>query len=362
MNLKPGDKVKFLDTTGGGVVRKIIDSRMVLVAIEGGFEIPSLSSKLLKMESSEAGQRFFNESFDVSSGGEPETVTAETDEELTSLPEAVTKSRKIEEVFLAFVPQDQKWLITGMMDIFLINNTSFDLLYNHFRKQGKYQYAGVDYGSLSAGVKLLLASVDRDLLPEWESGCFQFLFHKDVSRYLPSPFNAEFEIQGKKFYTEGSYRDSPLTEGKAIVIRIASLNQSPVPATTAKETKNTLLLDEKKFFDEFILKHQTADREAEVDLHLAALAENGGKFEKGDILEFQKNYFERVLESAIRNKFRKVTFIHGVGNGVLREAVVEILKKYNKIEVYDAPIYKYGAGAIEIHIPFNLQIPESLKF
>ena len=361
MNLKVGDKVKFLDATGGGIVRKIIDSRMVLIAVEGGFEIPTLSSKLLKMESSEAGQRFFNESFDIPSAHEPETSGPQTDEIISNLPEVVTKNRKVEEVCLAFVPHDQKWLITGVMDVFLINNTSFDLLYNHFRKQGKVHYSGVDYGSLNAGAKLLLATVDRDQLSEWESGCLQFLFHKEQCPEIPSPVNAEFEIQGKKFYTEGSYRESALVEGKGIIIRIANLNQEFQGTSAQKDARKVSTKSERRPLGEFILKHQTADREAEVDLHLASLAENIGKFEKGEILEFQKNYFERALESAIYNKFRKVTFIHGVGNGVLRESVVEILNKYSSIEVFDAPIHKYGAGAIEIRIPFNMQLHDPSK-
>jgi hypothetical protein len=354
MNLKVGDKVKFLDATGGGVIRKIIDSRMVLVAVEGGFEIPTLGSKLLKMDVSEAGQRFFNESFNVPSSEEHENGIPETDENISTLPETATKNRKAEEVFLVFVPHDQKWLITGIMDIFLVNNTSFDILYNHFRKQGS-GYSGIDYGSLNAGAKLLLASVEREQLSDWTIGCLQFLFHKDKCQEIPSPYNAEFEIQGKKFYTEGSYRESPLIEGKGIIIRIAQLQTSQGPKNGQpihpKSKKSTL--------DDFIMKHQTADKEAEVDLHLAALAENGGKFEKGEILDFQKKYFERTLQSAIRNKFRKVTFIHGVGNGVLRESIVEILNKYSGIEVFDAPVNKYGAGAIEIHIPYNIFLPEA---
>ena len=361
MNLKVGDRVKFLDATGGGVIRKIIDSRMVLVAVEGGFEIPTLASKLLKMESSEAGQRFFNESFNVSSSQEQEASEPELDVNISTLSDSATKSRKAEEVFLAFVPHDQKWLITGVIDVFLINNTSFDLLYNHFRKLEKDQYSGVDYGSLNAGAKLLLATVDRDQLTKWESGCLQFLFHKEQCREIPSPFNTEFEIQGKKFYTEGSYRESPLIEGKGIIVRIASLNPKLPGGTGQNDTRKPGSSAEKRLYDDFILKHQTADKEAEVDLHLASLAGNFGKLEKGEILEFQKNYFERALKSAIINKFRKVTFIHGIGNGVLRESVVEILQKYSSIEVYDAPIHKYGAGAIEIHIPFNILLPELIK-
>ena len=36
-HFKIGDKVNFLSTVGGGKVTKIIDSRMVMVEIEGGF-------------------------------------------------------------------------------------------------------------------------------------------------------------------------------------------------------------------------------------------------------------------------------------------------------------------------------------
>ena len=354
-------KIVIAGATGGGIVRKIIDSRMVLIAVEGGFEIPTLSSKLLKMESAEAGQRFFNELFDIPSAQEQEVSKPETDENISILADIATKNRKAEEVFLAFVPHDQKWLITGIIDVFLINNTSFDLLYNHYRKKGRDNYSGIDYGSLNAGTRLLLASVDRDQLPGWELGCLQFLFHKEQCHEIPSPINAEFEIQGKKFYTEGSYRESALFEGKGIIIRIANLNQGLPGATGQKDSRKTSLTDEKQPFDELILKHQTADKEAEVDLHLVSLAENAGKFEKGEILEFQKNYFEKALKSAINNKFRKVTFIHGIGNGILRESVVEILSKYRNIEVYDAPIHKYGAGAIEIRIPFNIQLQEPIK-
>lgn len=44
---KIGDTVKFLNETGGGVVRRIIDPTMVLVETEDGFEVPYLTSELL---------------------------------------------------------------------------------------------------------------------------------------------------------------------------------------------------------------------------------------------------------------------------------------------------------------------------
>jgi hypothetical protein len=38
---------------------------------------------------------------------------------------------------------------------------------------------------------------------------------------------------------------------------------------------------------------------------------------------------------------------------VLREAILQILKNYDGLEVVDAPMQKYGVGAIEVRIPHN---------
>jgi hypothetical protein len=65
MKFKPGDKVRFLNENGGGIITKIISPQMVSVAIEEGFEIPTLTSELLIIESSDAGSRFFDKDYRV---------------------------------------------------------------------------------------------------------------------------------------------------------------------------------------------------------------------------------------------------------------------------------------------------------
>jgi len=355
MAIKVGDKVKFLNATGGGVVRKIIDSRLVSVAIEGGFEIPVQASELLVIEAVDAGSRFFHESFGVS--GETETTTPEVHpaDGQEDLPKSVINSRRSEDIFIVFVPHDQKWLITGHMDVILVNNTSYDVLYNHFRKENDGSWSGVDYGSLGAGTKLLIATIHRDELPLWTDGCLQFLFHKDRCYEVPPPFNADFSITGKKFYTEQNYRDSIYVTGKCIVVKIASVlieteqKGKDVKQVVTGTTTHALIVNS----DDFILKHKTGEREAEVDLHIHELVDDPSTFEKVEILEFQKNYFVRCLESAIANGFLKVTFIHGVGNGVLKEVILDILKKQEGIEIFDAPMQKYGVGAVEVHLRHN---------
>ena len=51
MDFKIGDKVKFLNDVGGGVVTRIIDKTLVGVLVDDGFEVPVMASELIKTES-----------------------------------------------------------------------------------------------------------------------------------------------------------------------------------------------------------------------------------------------------------------------------------------------------------------------
>lgn len=89
---------------------------------------------------------------------------------------------------------------------------------------------------------------------------------------------------------------------------------------------------------------------AEVDLHLHELVEDETRMSDGEKLEFQVRYFERALESAIRDGKRKLIVIHGVGEGVLREEVRKMLQYYDGVQFHDADMRRYGSGATEVVI------------
>ena len=350
MDLAIGDKVKFLNAKGGGIVSRIIDSRMVNVAVEGGFEIPTLISELVKVDEQEPAGRFFRQDLQDLQDMKANDEQA-GDDRMSDLPPALTRNRKAEEIFLAFVPHDQKWLISGSLDVILINNSSNDILYNLFLQNRTGGFDGKDYGSCFPDSKLLLNTIDREQLPEWTNGYLQFLFHKSAAPEVLPPFNSQFKVSGQKFYNDKSYREIPFLTGKAILVKVVSISEY-YKITGAQEgkvlSKRDLPEDER-----LISKHKVKTREAEVDLHIHELIDDPGLLESQEILDFQKNYFQKMLNSAILNHFLKVTFIHGVGNGILREAILDILKNYDNLQVFDAPMEKYGAGAIEVRIPHN---------
>ncbi|MDP1623682.1 MAG: DUF2027 domain-containing protein [Bacteroidales bacterium] len=351
--LNVGDKVKFLNASGGGIVAKVIDSRMVSVMIEDGFEIPTMISELIKIDPTEPAARFFEEHYNIDLSAQTDNDHTEPeDDRLTHLPAHVKTDRKSEDIYLAFVPHDQKWLITGPLDIFLVNNSSYDILYNIFSLTPTGHYSGVDYGSIFPDSKLLLDTVNREQLTRWTEGCMQFLFHKEQCKSLLPPFNSEFRVDGKKFFKEGNYRDNSVMQARGIVVRVLSLTEyfnaerqaNPGSQADNRRPGNAATL---------ITRYQVAPQEAVVDLHIHELIDDPANLEKSEILEFQKNHFLKCLDSALAGNFRKVIFIHGVGNGVLRNVLLDLLKNQEGIAYNDAPMSKYGIGALEIRIPHN---------
>jgi hypothetical protein len=88
----------------------------------------------------------------------------------------------------------------------------------------------------------------------------------------------------------------------------------------------------------------------EVDLHLHKLVEDEGALSDGEKLRFQLDFFERRLNTAIRERKKRVIVIHGVGEGVLREEVRKALRFYEGVRFDDADPRRYGQGATAIEI------------
>lgn len=88
----------------------------------------------------------------------------------------------------------------------------------------------------------------------------------------------------------------------------------------------------------------------EVDLHLHKLVEDEGALSNEEKLRFQLEFFERRLNTAIRERKKRVIVIHGVGEGILREEVRKALQYYEGVRFDDADPRRYGYGATAIEI------------
>lgn len=89
----------------------------------------------------------------------------------------------------------------------------------------------------------------------------------------------------------------------------------------------------------------------EVDLHISALTERWRDIQRNEMLQLQLSVFQRVMRDNIRNKGKKIVFIHGRGEGILKAAIASALNRdYPSCEYYDASFAQYGFGATMVVI------------
>ena len=84
--------------------------------------------------------------------------------------------------------------------------------------------------------------------------------------------------------------------------------RSAIPSRSAKKSADEPLPSEDPLSD------------LTVDLHIERIPGSDG-IPEWAALEFQMNYFRQVLRQNLRHKGKRIVFIHGVGDGILAQAV-----------------------------------------
>ncbi|MBW6490508.1 MAG: DUF2027 domain-containing protein [Lentimicrobium sp.] len=370
MEFKIGDKVRFLNEKGDGVVTRILGNNMVNVAIEEGFELPVMASDLIKIEPKGMASRFFDRS-----------SRAETPQEITERPNLLspvadalpnqfenaeydrvtplyrqTGSQNTEGIYIVYVPQDQKILLTGKVNIFLINNSKNQILYSLLLNDTNDTWSGVDYDVIPPYSKIILETIERDDLERWSEGIVQVLFHSDESTHVLAPLHSVFKVKPVRFYKETNYQFFGLTGQKALVVMLGDIagqmivkNEASLKGLDPAVKQKISSIAPPAYIDNF----KTGFREAEVDLHISALKEDYSTMNNSEILQYQVDYFTRMFDSALSNNYHKVVFIHGIGNGSLKSAILSAISDYENLEIRAASFAKYGNGAVEVIIHRN---------
>jgi len=122
-----------------------------------------------------------------------------------------------------------------------------------------------------------------------------------------------------------------------------TIEVSNIEAARAKEIKDApKQIPKPKFKSKQIPK-------MEVDLHINQLVPTSKGLSNHDMLNIQLETAKRQLEFAIKKRIQYVVFIHGVGEGILKEELTYLFGRY-PVKFYDADYRKYGLGATEVYI------------
>ena len=340
--IKAGDKVRFLNAVGGGVVKSVISKTMVNVEDYDGFEIPTLISELVVVDDSlsmNAEKRFARIRANANEKKEEQP-------EVKELPKAEPKfiaGKNAPEFYIAFVPQNEVNPVDGEMKVYLVNNSNNFLLYNYSHLKNNV-YRSVESGKMNTNSKRYLESftrMDLNELPEFQ---FQLLFFLEESPKLESPVVKSIRLNPVKFYKQNSYEKTRYFAQSAMVISLLAPDmETEVDKLTGPElTKIVLEKDEPKV----IVKRTVSPELTEIDLHIHELLEDTRGLTNHEMLEVQLGRFRNELETAIANGTRRIVFIHGIGNGTLKQELrKELGTKYKKYDFQDASFKEYGYGA-----------------
>lgn len=98
-------------------------------------------------------------------------------------------------------------------------------------------------------------------------------------------------------------------------------------------------------------KKPAKDEVIEIDLHANALLDTTSGLSATDIKDYQMKIFRQTMEQYKRDHGRRIVFIHGNGDGVLRKAILTELKySYKTCRHQDASFQEYGFGATMVTI------------
>ena len=392
-----GDKVRFLNTTGGGKIASFQGKDLVLVCDDDGFEIPTLRSEIVVVETDNynlvrkpvpSKERASTSESDglshtsikaalaahaaAANGGEngaPEEELLKdesepADKEITFQPRPLER-RGADQVnfYIGFLPVDSRSLSQTEFEVYLINDSNLYVRFLLLTQEGE-QYSLRHEGLVLPNQKLMLDTIGHADLPQWERLTFQLLAYKtDKPFALKSPMNITLRVDGTKFYKLHCFAASDFFNDPALVRSLVSEDRPAQSVSIAAETvEEALITPEVVRQSAERLKQQparamdksvTLDRNAivEVDLHAEVLLDSTRGLTPTDILMMQIKAFHDTMRQYAKDKGRRIVFIHGKGEGVLRATLLKELKNhYRHCTHQDASFREYGFGATMVTV------------
>lgn len=362
-NLSVGDTVRFLNTVGGGVVKGFRDKQVAIVEDEHGFDIPVLISECVVVQPA-GNQKLTKETEPAphtTGGSQPASSKSdsgnryaansynESDEE----PEETPEGEKIT-ACLAWLPLDIKSLSSTGYECYFVNDSNYYLFFTYMGQTDglmKIRYSGI----IEPNTKIFLEELQKSDLNEIERIAVQFIaFKKNKPFTSKKPCSVELRIDPVKFYKLHSFHENDYFDEEAITYFIMR-NDIPEDKLALSADELEQALKEKKHQDErprrARIEKPKKETPTEIDLHINQLLDTTAGMTNADILEYQLSKFNETMSEHIKHKNHKIVFIHGKGDGVLRNAIIKELKKnYPGCTYQDASFREYGFGATMVTI------------
>lgn len=312
-----GDRVRIIAGKEEGYV-KSIRKNIVEVEIEDGFIIPVLDKELAVISQDE--KKYFKEG---------EIPQSNSD----------TKIRPVDgDLFLAIHPAEGSFY-----QLALVNQQAHAISFTAYLSSlgGKWQNLATE--SLSPNDYHNVGRIKSDQFGNHTDLIVNWMTSERYSTQRPLPYSKLITLRAKLIL--GDTQPLPLLNERGYLVNLSG-EAIKIDADTIAEA----MLSEKST-PTSAAKKSTPKQESVVDLHIENLLPNPTSIPKNDYLNYQLQYFNRTLDAAIAQGLNDITFIHGVGNGVLKYNIEKKLSGHPHIAYFkDAQKEKFGYGAIFIKL------------
>ena len=354
---KVNDIVRFLNATGGGRISRI-EGNIAYVEDSDGFEQPVLLRECVVVDASKPKATAYDRPL-VPPKSKEQKPAAAPKPAASDMPVVETEEGDTLNVLLAYEPRELKHLNTTTYYAYLVNDSNYFLYVTYMTRGDNADglWRTRFHGIVEPNMQVLLDEFAHDALPDMSRVAVQYAaFKADRDFKLKNPALVEHRLDTTKFYKIHCFHDNEYFDSPVLALDIVR-NDRPARMLTVDSGELERAMQQKRAVDRPVRKpvERREKRKGEIiecDLHIGELVDTTAGMSNADMLNYQLDKFREVMNANVKHAGTRIVFIHGKGEGVLRKALLdELRRKYPRCEAQDASFREYGFGAtlVKIH-------------
>lgn len=411
-NIKVGDTIRYLNASGGGVVKRI-ERGVAWVEGPDGFELPTPIHECVVVDSrdtfvpaykppvvkrQESTMQQPKSSAPVATSATPEP--AEEAEQDLSFVAPLSKGPWFDrsggeqlQVHVAYLPVSYEHFGQSPYETYLINESNYHLLFTYSTTTSAGGYKLRSAGVLEPDMRVLVEEFDASEINDHAVSHFQFVAYKPERTYRSMPpVERQVRMDVVKLVKRHAFRENPFFDEDALVIPVLEAYdgtqqapaEEPVPESTPAPNRRGALPQRaieraeqataaqktpQKPTKKSPAKPQPEAKQPDtpaapqaapaapeqtiekVGLEAERILPNATGMTPHEVLLFQLKNFRRELDKRLDRRGSKVIFIHGAGQGVLHQLIINRIEQdYPMVQYRDVTFDGFPMGAIEVTI------------
>lgn len=411
-NIKVGDTIRYLNASGGGVVKRI-ERGVAWVEGPDGFElptpihecvvvdsrdtfVPAYKPPVVKRQEPVAQQTKSNAP--AAAPATPEVV--EDAEQDLSFVAPLSKGPWFDrsggeqlQVHIAYLPVSYEHFGQSPYETYLINESNYHLLFTYSTTTPAGGYKLRSAGVLEPDMRVLVEEFEASEINDHAVSHFQFIAYKPERTYRSmSPVERQVRMDVVKLAKRHAFRENPFFDEDALVIPVLEAYdgsqqapaEEPQPAPSRSGALPQRAIKQKKPAETPQRASQQANQKAsqkptkqsapqpqserkqpeptvapatpeqtieKVGLEAERILPNAMGMTPHEVLLYQLKNFRRELDKRLERRGSKVIFIHGAGQGVLHQLIINRIEQdYPMVQYRDVTFDGFPMGAIEVTI------------